>query len=171
MKCLENLSLVDDECLDDLQKDIAKIIESYIKIEDCCSETFKKLKDSLLVYQIKEIVSILNDTDTFWGMPMRLKGKYWEKDLSKFVCFESQEDIEDSLKDIMHMFREFSLNDARDFDFKADAFWIYRDGANGALHMEREDDFLDSIEEQIPYEWKETQLEILKVLKRIERNR
>lgn len=171
MKCLENLSLVDDECLDDLQKDIAKLIESYINVGKCCEETFKKLKNSLKPYQIKQIVSILCDVDTFIGHePIRIYKDDIGKEVAKFLFFELEEEKEESIDEIMYMFREFSLNDARDFDFRVDAFWIYRDGANGALHMEREDYFLNLIEEQLSFEETCTQLEILRYLKRVEKN-
>lgn len=169
MKCLEDLSLVDDECLEDLQNDIEALIKSYIDIEKCCIETFKNIKEKLHQYHVRSIVKILESVDTFWGMPICITQSGWEKDMKEFFSFGCKEDIEDCMRELMHMFEKFDNSDARELDIENQRYWMYRDGANGELWLEREDYLLDMIEKQIPFECKETQLELLREFKRIER--
>lgn len=170
MKCLENLSLVDDECLEDLQKDIQKIIEGYINTEELCLKTFRDVRDKLKVYQINTIAKILCDVETFWSMPICIKkDDNWAREMKRYFDFGSEEDIENSIREIVMMFSELSLDDEYKFRLDTDRYWLFRDGANGEVHLMREEFFLDLIEEQIEFELKPTQLRLLKFLKQIER--
>lgn len=167
MKCLKNLSLVRDECLEDLQNDIEKLIESYIDIEKENVRLFKEARKDLRVWNIQRIAEIFFHTETFWdGVPINIHQSGWEEKMMEFLCFESKDDIKDSLKEIMNMFERYSLNDARDFDIENGSYWLYRD-VNGELQLEAEDYFLDTIEKIIPYECIEIQIELYKLLRRI----
>ena len=171
MKCLENLSLVDDECLEDLQKDIQKVIEGYINTEELCLKAFKDARDKLKVYQINTIAKILYDVETFWSIPICIqKDENWAREMKKYFDFGSEEDIENSIREIVMMFSELSQDDGYEFRLDANRYWLFRDGANGEVHLMREECFLDLIEEQIKFEMKPTQLRLLKFLKQIEKN-
>jgi hypothetical protein len=163
MKCLEDLSLVDDECLEDLQKDIKELIEKYINAEELCLKTFKDIRNKLKAYHINSIAKILYDVDTFWTIPICIeKDDNWAKEMRKYFDFGSEKDIENSIKEIVIMFSELSQDDGYEFRLDANKYWLFRDGANGEVHLMREESFLDLIEEQIEYETKSTQLRLLK---------
>lgn len=168
MKCLENLSLVDDECLEDLQEDIKKLVESYINVEELCLKEFERVRGKLQTYHINVINSMLRDVDCFWGQPICITGyDGWEKEMRLFFDFNSKEDTEESLVKIMHMFQEYTENDAREFILNNERFWLFRDGANAEAHIEREDIFLDTIKSMIEFEESCVQLRILKYLKKL----
>lgn len=169
MKCLENLSLVDDDCLEDLQKDIEELIEGYINAQELSLTMYKNKKEKLQLYQIYGLVRILTDVDSFWGEPICIhKDMNWEKEIRKFFNFNTKEDIEDSIISIVKMFQELSQDDGYEFRLDANRYWLFRDGANAEAHLMREEFFLDLIEELLEFEEEKcVQLKILKYLKKL----
>ena len=84
MKCLERLSLVSDECIEDLQKDIEELIDSYINIEEECVKIFKEIRGSLDTWDIKRINKFFYNRDVFWrGEPVLINQSGWEKNIIK----------------------------------------------------------------------------------------
>ena len=168
MECLEDLSLVDDECLEDLKEDIRELIKSYINVEDECIKIFKEIKDKLTVWQIRNITEIFYNVDTFWGgRPLCITKSNWEKRIVDFFDFSDKDERSESIQDIIYAFEKFNKK-GKKLDLENDRIWIFRDGANGELWLETENDFLDMMIKQIEWEEKETQLELLRYLKKIQ---
>ena len=170
MKCLENLSLVDDDCLEDLQEDIEELIESYINAKKLYLEIYRNKKEKLQLYQIYGLVRILTNVDSFWGEPICIhKDMDWEKEIRRFFNFNTKEDTEDSIISIVKMFQELSQDDEVEFDLQGDKrYWLFRDGANAEAHLMREELFLNFVEKILEFEDEKcVQIEILKYLKKL----
>lgn len=171
MKCLEKLSLVDDECMKDLQKDIEKVIESYLNITKKCEEIFEEIKDSLSFEQIKKINKILHNTEVFWGgEPVHINGDGWQYNILKFFDFRTDEDSAESLKNIMNAMEVFSHDTDNWIDIENESYWMFREGANGELLFVKETELLEFIEKQIKWESLETQIELYRMFKNIREN-
>lgn len=171
MKCLEKLSLVDDECMKDLQKDIEKVIESYLNITKKCEETFEEIRNSLDKWQIKKINKILCNTDVFWGgEPVYINGDGWQHDILKFFDFRTDKDSAESLKDIMNTMERFSHDTNNWIDIENESYWMFREGANGELLFVKETELLEFIKKQIKWESIETQIELYRMFKNIQEN-
>lgn len=166
MKCLENLSLVEDECIEELKNEIEEIINSYIDIEKKAIETFKEIRKmgyGLHSYEIDRILKIFVDVETFFGMPVNITGGGWEKDMLKFFNFDNPDDQKSIMKDMIWLLETTSRDIGKQIDVENRSYWLYRDGSNWELWFEEEKTFLDMLEKQIEHETKETQLKLLKV--------
>lgn len=170
MKCLERLSLVDDECMEHLQKDIEEIINSYINVEKQCIEIFKEIKNSLHVWEIRKICNILYNTDVFWGgEPVLINSSGWEHYIIKFFNFDSKEETAKSLKELINAMEVFSHSKDNWIDIENENYWMFREGANGTLLFYKEEELLDFIEKQIKEEELETQIELYKLFRRYQK--
>ena len=171
MKCLEKLSLVDDECMKDLQKDIEKVIESYLNITKKCEEIFDEIKDSLDSWQMKKINKVLYSTEVFWGgEPVYINGSGWEHDIIKFFDFDDKKETAKSLKEIMNAMEAFSLKKDNWIDIENESYWMFREGANGSLVFYTQEELLNFIKNQISWESIETQIELYRMFKNIKEN-
>ncbi len=172
MKCLEKLSLVKDECMKDLQKDIEELINSYIDIEEECVKIFKEIRDSLETWDIRRINKFLYDRDVFLeGEPVLINQSGWENNIIKFFDFRNKKEIAESLKEFMYIMEVFSRRWDNQLDIENERYWMFREGANGELLFYTEKDFLDFIENLIHWETTETQIELYKILKKIKQRR
>ena len=170
MKCLEKLSLVDDECMKDLQKDIEELINSYINIEKQCVEIFKEIKNSLDVWEIRKICNILYKTDVFWGgEPVLINSSGWEHYIIEFFNFDNKKDTAKSLKELINAMEVFSHNKDNWIDIENENYWMFREGADGELLFYKQEELLDFIEKQIKWEELETQIELYKLFKRYQK--
>lgn len=166
MKCLENLSLVEDEYVEELKNEIEQIINSYIDVEKKTIETFKEIRKmayGLHSYEINRILKIFVDSDTFFGMPINITGSGWEENMLNFFNFDHPNDQKYIMKEIIWLLETTSRDIGKKIDVENNSYWLYRDGSNWELWFEEEETFLDMLEKQIEYETKETQFKLLKV--------
>ena len=172
MKCLERLSLVSDECIEDLQKDIEELIDSYINIEEECVKIFKEIRGSLDTWDIKRINKFFYNRDVFWrGEPVLINQSGWEKHIIKFFEFSNKEEIAESLQQFMYVMEMFSRRSDNQLDIENEHYWMFREGANGELVFGTEEDLLDFIEGQIPWEETENQIELYRMFKKIKQRK
>lgn len=174
MKCLQNLSLVEDEYLGELEDEIEQIINSYIDIEKKAIETFKEIRKmgyGLHSYEINRILKIFVDVETFFSMPINITGNGWEKYMLDFFNFDHPDDQKSIMKDMIWLLETTSRDIGKQIDVENNSYWLYRDGSNWELWFEEEETFLDMLEKQIQHETRETQFKLLKVFLDIKKNK
>ena len=172
MKCLERLSLVNDECIKDLQKDIEELIDSYINIEEKCVKIFKEIRSSLDIWDIRRINKFFYNKDVFWGgEPVLINQSGWENDIIKFFDFNNKEEIAESLREFMYVMEGFSRRSDNQLDIENEHYWMFREGGDGELLFCTEEDLLDFIENQIPWEGTENQIDLYKMFKKIKQRK
>ena len=168
MKCLENLSLVPDECLKDLQKDIEATVNSYINISQSCLDIYDDIKDKLNKYDIIGIANELTD-DWFFEGPFPVYQYYdFQKMIARMLDNFDGED-EAIAADLYNIMGTNCNLDPIDFD-SGKKYWFYRDGANWEAWLVEEEYFKTEIRTAI--EWHmhhEEELNILRKLKEIQR--
>lgn len=165
MKCLENLSLVDDECLDDLKKDIESLINSYIDIRESCLEIFDDVKDNLNKYDVINITNTF-DPEWFFQGPIPVNQVYdWEKVLKSM--FEYNEESWDAFaRELAHLWGPD--NNLSQIDFDKNNYWFYKDGGNWDAWMVEHDYFIKEVRKAIEYQEEEQLPDLFRILKKIQ---
>lgn len=120
---------------------------------------------------LDKILKIFVDADTFTDMPLSIERCGWEKEMTKFFHFDSQEEREDIMKEMIRLLEITSIDIGKQIDVENNYYWLYRDGLNGELWFDTHQQFLTMLENQIKDELPETQLKIIKECKRIQEYR
>jgi len=138
MECLENLSLVDDDCIEDLKKDIEALIASYVDLNVKC----KKIVDD--IYTEKPIISeiynlirifdrfskeIFNGESCFYNEPV------WVNSITQLSDVIIQDESDAPCKQV-----EIGLRTVLAYEDKVKTirygYWVYREMANWELEIE-----------------------------------
>lgn len=163
MKCLENLSMVPDRCLDDLQKDIESVINSYINLEKSCVDLLNKVKNNLTRQDIEKICKVFSDWFIMGPLPV-----YSIEDFTKVMglLIDCAEDEEIAV-DIAHMFGPECNVGTLNLD--KEKYWFYKDEVNLDAWIVSEEYFKYEINEAITCMSEERLLKIHRILKEIEK--
>lgn len=162
MKCLENLSLVDDSCIEDLKRDIEKLINSYINIYDKCIEVFERLEKDMTTSELIRLCHAFPD-DNFYLFPQWMDGT---NNITQMENFFNKQDF-----DTIHWLRFMADNNKKNIDLYDDQFWLWGDGANWDFWIDTHKEMIKMIKYQISHEEEITQVRIYKTLVQIENSR
>lgn len=180
MKCLENLSLVDDECLEELQKDIANLIASYLDITQICFDLLDEIVvQDLFTYQVEKLFKEFNEISKkefdgesiFYQMPARVESlRELAGLISKFEDNE-EESAETGLllaKEYIDIIKELNIGYEKEENRKeVKEYWFYRDGTNGEAFLETRAGMFDYLKVTIQcFENKDNQILALRELKK-----
>lgn len=167
MKCLENLSLVEDDVVEDLKKDIEKLIGSYIDIEKACLDTFNEIVDKLTVKDIKQICSIFGSTGC---EPWFHEGPHHIANFEEYLDVVKTYILGDAWgsDSVGYAFYNMFCNCGIDkFDFEDTTYWFYKDGSNWEAWLETDESFKQIIREYIHLQDADEQVIMLRKLKEI----
>lgn len=167
MKCLENLSLVEDDVIEDLKKDIEKLIDSYIDIEKACLDTFDKIVDKLTVREIQDICGIFGSAS---GEPWFHEGPHNFEEFAEFNEIISIYILGDcwNEKNIGYAFYNmFCRCGIKEFNFENTSYWFYKDGSNWESWLETDKSFKQTIRDYIHLQDTDEQIIMLRKLKEI----
>lgn len=169
MKCLENLALVDDACMEELQKDIGELIVSYLKVDQICCDMLDKIeKKDPGKYRISTLNKIFDkvsieefDESCFYSLPQYIE--------SFDELVEWIENDRSCIKDSVEMAILLSVNEEEKINKiikKTEGFWIYREGTNWEICIETTKELIDYLKcvTDCIYE-KENQILLLRELK------
>ena len=162
MKCLENLSLVDDSCIEDLKRDIEKLINSYLDVYDKCIEVFERLEKDMTTTELIRLCHAFPD-DNFYLFPQLMDGT---DNLTKLEKFFDKQDF-----DSIHWLRFMADNNKKNINLYEDKFWLWGDGANWDFWIDTHKEMIKMIKYQISHEEEITQVRIYKTLVQIENSR
>ena len=164
MKCLQNLSLVPDEMIDRLQKDIENIINDYIDLNEACLKAYDSVVNKL---DKNDIIKITNAFHPEWYF-IKPKPIYTDSDFVYLIENLISECDPDSVAcNILHMMGP--KNNLGVFDTDKHNYWFYKDGSNWEAWLLDEDYFKEEIREHISLHFEdEDLLLILKALREIQ---
>jgi len=164
MKCLQNLSLVPDEMIDRLQKDIENIINDYIDLNKACLKAYDSVVDKL---DKDDIIKITHTFNSDWYL-VKPKPIYTDSDFVYLIEeLISECDYDTVACDILNMMGP--TNNLGVFDTDKNNYWFYKDGTNLEAWLLSENYFKKEIREQISYHFEdEDLLLILKALREIQ---
>lgn len=146
MKCLENLALVDDACMEELQKDIAKLIVSYLKVEKICYEMLNKIEEKDPGrYRISTLNKIFDkvSVEEFGESCFHSLPQYIESFDELVEWIENDEGcVKDSVETAIYLTinEKEKVNKIRN---KTEGFWIYREGTNWEICLETTKELID----------------------------
>ena len=163
MKCLENLSLVDDSCIEDLKRDIEKLINSYIDVYDKCIEVFERLEKDMTTTEFIRLCHAFPD-DNFYLFPQWMDGTDNITKLENF--FDKQEDFE-----TISWVRFMANNSKKNIDLYDGQFWLWGDGANWEFWIDTHKKMIEMIKYQMSHEENITLIDVYKTLVQIENSR
>ena len=164
MKCLENLSLVADENLEQLKKDIERLINDYIDLEKACLKAYDSVVDKL---DKNDIIRITHSFNPDWYL-VPPKPIYTDSDFVELVAELAEYGGEECGCDILNMIGP--MNNLGVFDKKKNNYWYYKDGANWEAWLLDEEYFKKEIREGIECHMEDEDfLVILKALRVIQK--
>jgi len=138
MKCLENLSLVDDDCVEDLKKDIEALIASYIDLNAKC----KKLIDDIYTEKpsVPEIHGLTRIFDKFSRKIFNGESSFYNEPVWVKSIIELSDAIIEDESDAPCRQAEIGLRAVLAYEDKVktieNGYWVYREGANWELEIE-----------------------------------
>lgn len=138
MKCLENLSLVDDDCVEDLKKDIEALIASYIDLGTKC----KKIVDDIYTEKpsIPEIHGLIRVFDRFSREIFNGESCFYNEPIWVKSIIELSDAIIEDESDAPCRQAEIGLRTVLDYEDRVktieNGYWVYREGANWELKIE-----------------------------------
>ena len=137
VKCLENLSLVADECLENLQNDIEELIASYIDLKQMCYDILDNMiKKEAGRYRIKKVIKIFgNYTDEIFGEGCFFEYPEWVEsieDIAKHLPLWIDDDSYESVVTGIYFGKRYNEK-LKNID---KGYWLYREGANWEIELE-----------------------------------
>lgn len=146
MKCLENLALVDDACMEELQKDIGELIVSYLKVNQICCDMLDKIEEKDPGrYRISTLNKIFDkiskeefSESCFYGLPQYIESF---DELVKWIE-NDQGCVKDSVETaiLLTVTEEEKINKIIE---KTEGFWIYREGTNWEIYVHTTKELID----------------------------
>ena len=167
MKCLEKLSLIDDDVVEDLKKDIEKLIDSYIDVEKVCLEIYDEIIDKIDDIDIRGICKTFASPEPWFKTgPIRITSF----DDYLYVGELLQRNYEDREGDISCAFYNMFCNNNLEnikFGINGNIYWFYEDGTNWESWLLTDENFKKEVRFYITMLQKEDQLNTLKVLREL----
>lgn len=137
MKCLENLSLVDDKCLEDLQNDIEKLIASYIDLHQMCYDILDTMvQKDISQYHVRQVAQIFDKhsrkifgDSSFLTMPKWVENT---KDFAEYIILDEKDELWEYIQLGLYLGKKYD----KKISNIQQGYWVYREGTNWEIMIE-----------------------------------
>ena len=139
MKCLENLALVDDACMEELQKDIGELIVSYLKVNQICCDMLDKVeKKDPGIYRMSTLNKIFDKISIEEFFLDKYKTEGFPITIVRPSHTYDERTVETAI--LLGVTEEEKINKIIK---KAEGFWFYREGTNWEICIETTKELID----------------------------